>query len=183
VILNFSIIKGLTISSKGLVFAVTLQDHAEGATHIAAVKRSRVPLRVNHPTLQHKARVMQLLQGHPAIPVVYGYGWFSHFEYLAMELLGSHIKKLVSSSHGLPLATVLQIVDQMVCFFRSSLDRPSDGQQQLSALEYMHTLGIVHCDIKPENILLCPSDPTQIKLIDFGIARRHRTNCSPTPLS
>jgi serine/threonine protein kinase len=34
-------------------------------------------------------------------------------------------------------------------------------------------LGIVHCDIKPQNMLLCPSDPTQIKLIDFGIARRY----------
>jgi hypothetical protein len=59
---------------------------------------------------------MQLLQGHPAIPAVYGYGRFPHFEYLAMELLGLHIKKLVSSPHGLPLATVLRIADQMVSF-------------------------------------------------------------------
>jgi serine/threonine protein kinase len=40
-------------------------------------------------------------------------------------------------------------------------------------------LGIVHCDIKPENIPFCLSDPKQIKLIDFGIARRYRTVSSP----
>ncbi|MEQ9715390.1 MAG: serine/threonine-protein kinase [Candidatus Asgardarchaeum sp.] len=36
------------------------------------------------------------------------------------------------------------------------------------ALEYAHLHGVVHCDIKPENILFCNNEP---KLSDWGIAK------------
>ncbi len=38
-----------------------------------------------------------------------------------------------------------------------------------AALEYAHRQGVVHCDVKPHNIILAP-DGTP-KLVDFGIAR------------
>lgn len=42
----------------------------------------------------------------------------------------------------------------------------------LSALEHAHSQGIVHCDIKPENILLSlTADGWRAKVSDFGIAR------------
>lgn len=40
--------------------------------------------------------------------------------------------------------------------------------QTCLAIQYMHLLGYIHRDIKPDNILL--SDDMQIKLIDFGLA-------------
>ena len=44
--------------------------------------------------------------------------------------------------------------------------------QNLEALEHAHSQGIVHCDIKPENILLSLAPGSwQIKISDFGIAR------------
>jgi len=46
--------------------------------------------------------------------------------------------------------------------------------QILTAVSYMHEAGVVHRDIKPENLLFETEDAdSPIKLIDFGLARRH----------
>jgi dual specificity tyrosine-phosphorylation-regulated kinase 2/3/4 len=42
------------------------------------------------------------------------------------------------------------------------------ARQILNALEYTRTLQIVHCDLKPENVLLINPKKAGIKLIDFG---------------
>ncbi len=49
--------------------------------------------------------------------------------------------------------------------------------QACEALAEAHALGIVHRDIKPDNLFLVerPSEPAIVKLIDFGIARLPRT--------
>lgn len=49
-------------------------------------------------------------------------------------------------------------------------------QEILSALAFLHNLGITHADLKPENVLLC--EKTQgsetVKIIDFGCAKIDR---------
>lgn len=41
-------------------------------------------------------------------------------------------------------------------------------RQCLIALKFVHNLGLMHCDIKPENILLCSYSRALVKIIDFG---------------
>ncbi|XP_021565145.1 myosin light chain kinase, smooth muscle isoform X6 [Carlito syrichta] len=45
-------------------------------------------------------------------------------------------------------------------------------RQISEGVEYIHKQGIVHLDLKPENIMCVNKTGTKIKLIDFGLARR-----------
>lgn len=53
--------------------------------------------------------------------------------------------------------------------------------QMLSAIEHMHSCGIVHRDVKPDNILI--DEEANLKIIDFGLgnlyskASRLKTPC------
>mmetsp|Transcript_9686 Transcript_9686/g.21017 ORF Transcript_9686/g.21017 Transcript_9686/m.21017 type:complete len:362 (+) Transcript_9686:275-1360(+) len=49
----------------------------------------------------------------------------------------------------------------------------------LEAVAYLHDNEIVHRDIKPENILFESEDEKVIKLIDFGLSRRHERGEAP----
>jgi len=53
---------------------------------------------------------------------------------------------------------------------------------KVSALEHVHKNGLVHCDLKPGNILLHPSDPNRLYLVDYGLARSivSETQTSPS---
>lgn len=80
---------------------------------------------------------------HPHVVTVYEYG----LGWLTMELLdGGIVTTLVEK--GDRLAALAQIGD---------------------ALDYAHRCGIVHCDVKPSNILVS-QDFSRAVLIDFGVA-------------
>jgi len=59
------------------------------------------------------------------------------------------------------IASVGPLSEECACFY---------GAEVLSALEYMHSKGIVHRDVKPEHILL--GKDMYAKLIDFGFAKQ-----------
>ncbi len=77
---------------------------------------------------------------------------FVLFEWLRGELLLDLLERET------PLPTLLAL----------SLVR--DAAEGLSAL---HESGLVHCDVKPENLFLCgaPGRPTRLKVLDLGLAR------------
>ncbi|MGK3983687.1 serine/threonine-protein kinase [Sorangium sp. So ce136] len=79
--------------------------------------------------------------------------------YIAMELLrGEDLRARIRRLGPLPLAEVARIVTQTA-----------------KALGQAHRLGIVHRDIKPDNLFLTEVDgETFVKVLDFGIAKRAR---------
>lgn len=79
-----------------------------------AVKKSRASLALKTTILDHERRVLQRLQGHPSIPKVFAYGRLEHFEYLAMQLLGTNLGE-VRARRPLPAVNTLVVADQMVC--------------------------------------------------------------------
>jgi len=46
--------------------------------------------------------------------------------------------------------------------------------QLLDAVAYAHSKNVVHCDLKPENIMFVDDESDQIKLIDFGLSHIHQ---------
>lgn len=97
---------------------------------------------------QHAARV-----DHDGIARVYDYGEHEGSAFLVMELVqGEPLSRILSREGPLAPERVLDIVEQTA-----------------SALHAAHGAGLVHRDIKPDNLLLEPSG--RVKITDFGIAR------------
>jgi serine/threonine-protein kinase len=85
----------------------------------------------------------------------------------ALELSDSGRQLVLDYCEG---GTLRQLIDQLIPLTLAEI--LSLTLQNLEALEHAHGQGIVHCDIKPENILLCIApEHWQIKVSDFGIAR------------
>ena len=83
--------------------------------------------------------------------------------YLVLEYIGGpSLLELITRRNTLP-AEVTAII----------------GAEIARALEHTHDRGVVHRDVKPGNVLL--SQRGEVKLIDFGIARRRENPDLPDP--
>jgi len=90
---------------------------------------------------------------HPGIVSIYDVGQEGDSAYIVMEYLkGKSLEQLLSESPGL---TAEQLRDVL--------------RQTALALDYVHSRGIIHRDVKPSNILLRTDGV--VKIMDFGIAR------------
>ena len=90
---------------------------------------------------------------HPNILRTHDLGESNGLRYLSMEYVkGITLKHLVESDQVLPTPVALRIAKQMC-----------------AGLAAAHEAGVIHRDIKPQNILIEPSGG--LKIMDFGIAR------------
>jgi len=106
--------------------------------------------------LQREARRAQQL-AHPNIVTVYDFDRAEGVIYMTMEFLrGLPLDEMLKNNpHGLDLDTARDITAQI-----------SNG------LAYAHKEGIVHSDLKPQNVFVLESG--RAKILDFGIARAYQ---------
>jgi serine/threonine protein kinase/Tfp pilus assembly protein PilF len=114
---------------------------AEFASDQARVKR-----------FTQEARAASALN-HPNVCHIYEIDECEGIPFIAMELIEG--KSLAEKLEGSRKAEVSEIV--------------SVGMQAADALDKAHSLGIIHRDIKPNNIMI--TDSNQVKVVDFGLAR------------
>jgi serine/threonine-protein kinase len=90
---------------------------------------------------------------HPNIVTVYDFGLDSDRLYLIMEFVpGTDLKSLIQQNGRFSIESGLSLM-----------------VQACAGIGYAHRAGLVHCDIKPQNLLVTPDN--RLKVLDFGIAR------------
>lgn len=90
---------------------------------------------------------------HPNIVSIYDVGQENGVPYLVMEYIeGQNLKEIISREGPLSPAEAVNL-----------------GVQVCAALAHAHEKGIIHRDIKSQNILVTPSG--RVKVTDFGLAR------------
>lgn len=102
---------------------------------------------------------------HPNIVAAYDAGEHNKTHYLVMELVdGIDLSKLVRQSGPLNASRAVDYVRQAAAGFA-----------------YAHSQGIIHRDIKPQNLLVDRSQ--HVRILDMGLARLNPTNAAADPAS
>lgn len=114
---------------------------------------------------------------HPNVVAIYDQGVYAGRPYLVMEYVrGRTLREILIERHRLNPGEALAILEQM-----------------LAAIAAAHRAGVVHRDVKPENVLIAESPSggaanlidCVVKVADFGLARAaeaHRDEDATTPL-
>lgn len=148
---NYRIIEHIASGGMADVYkAIDISNNDEVAIKILPPEYARDAEMVSR--FQHEAKASIGLN-HPNIVKTYSTGTSQGVHYFAMEYIsGRSLKDVLAESSALLPHRVLNITTQ-ICH----------------ALNYAHSKGLIHRDVKPANIMLDEDD--NIILTDFGIAR------------
>lgn len=113
------------------------------------------------PQLKHEVQWYKLLHGAVGVPFVRWYGTCGTGHVLmVMDMLGRSLESLLEKCGGkFSLKTVLMLGDQMI-----------------QRVEYLHSRGVIHRDLKPDNFLMgYEKNSPVVHIIDFGLMKRFRS--------
>lgn len=111
-------------------------------------------IKVARERFRKEAKALSLLGSHSQIPLLLDYFVMGEEFYLVQEYIkGVTLARLVRRHGHLSEATVTRFLKDM-----------------LSLLCYIHSRGVIHRDIKPQNVILAQED-RRLVLIDFGAVK------------
>lgn len=141
------------IGSGGMALVYKAQDLSLGRMVAIKVLRERYTGDTHFlERFLHEARAAANLT-HPNIVTVHDFGEDAGRYYMVMEFIEGQDLKVIVRDGG-PF----------------NVDRTLDFAAQMCAgVGYAHRAGLVHCDLKPQNVLVTPDG--KVKVTDFGIAR------------
>ena len=137
-------------------------------------KKLRAFLRLKCTLLKHEETFFKRLDGHRAIPMVYGYAHIEHFKYLAIDLLGKSLaddnNKFVRKISIQEIANIgiCCFYDYCCCFSLASIIK-------LSVLEHTMIMMTSSCIATRTPSLKTYTRRCRLShlyFIDFGLARR-----------
>ncbi|XP_028773306.1 serine/threonine-protein kinase AGC1-7-like [Neltuma alba] len=156
---HFRLLKRIGYGDIGSVYLVELR---KTKTYFAMKVMNKAALISRNKLLraQTEREILQLLD-HPFLPTLYSYFETDKFYCLVMEFCsGGNLHSLRQKQPN------QHFTEEAARFYASEI---------LLALEYLHMLGIVYRDLKPENVLV--RDEGHIMLSDFDLSLR----CSVNP--
>ena len=110
--------------------------------------------------LKREVGYLYILRNCPGIVKIISFGITKRYNVLIEPLLGKSLFSLFLESKK-----TFTIKD--ICLI---------AIQCLDRLESVHSKGIIHCDIKPENFAIGNDDKRFIYLLDFGISKKYRSD-------
>ncbi|KAG2740809.1 kinase-like protein [Suillus brevipes Sb2] len=139
--------------------------HAQNFLNDDVVAIKLEPLTSRPSSVEREYKILKRLGNGVGIPHVFWFGRESTYHALALELLGPSLHDIFKTrNRQFSLHTVMNIGDHL-----------------LSRLEYIHSYGYIHGDIKPQNILVGLGDSTQtLFVVDFGIAKMYWNTATKT---
>ena len=110
--------------------------------------------------LKNEACYLYTLRNGPGIPKIISFGITKYYNILIEPLLGTNLYNLFNQNNK-------QFTLKDICLI---------SLQCLTQFEFIHSKGIIHCDIKPENYTIGEKDERIIYLIDFGLSKKYRSD-------
>lgn len=152
---DFNIEKRLGTGTYATVYKAISKINNE-VSAVKCIKKNSL----NKASTENLLREIKILKQikHDYIVQLKDFQWDENYIYLLMEYCpGGDLSAFIKSRRTIPEKYVRRFVQQIAC-----------------ALKHLHSRGIAHMDLKPQNILLTSVNNPSLKLADFGFAQYMR---------